>query len=196
MLVMIEYETFNAKSNDAIDNKTKLLVETGLNSLPQKVNLLINKLEENQEGQVIVECPFGKRSKDLVRVINGNNFKNNKIRPAKGMIVSLDGRRAIVKSVNGSRIIVDLNHPLANKDINYKIKILKKSKDNDISKTKMFLNFYSMEGEVEQKDDKIIIKTKEDNDKKIENLLKNMKLIIKKDIQIVNPAVNKEIEQQ
>ena len=81
MLAMIEYETFNANTNEPIDKKVKLLVETDSNSFPKKVNDLIKTLSVNESGECIVKLPFGKRNKELVRVVSEKRFKDNKLRP-------------------------------------------------------------------------------------------------------------------
>ncbi|MCD6226965.1 hypothetical protein J7J90_00530 [Candidatus Micrarchaeota archaeon] len=182
MLAMIEYETFNANTNEPIDKKVKLLVETDSNSFPKKVNDLIKNLSVNESGECIVKLPFGKRNKELVRVVSEKRFKDNKLRPVPGMVISLDGRPALVKSVSGSRVIVDLNHPLADKDIRYKIKLLKKAGDDPIDKAKLFLEFYNITGEIKTEGNKIIIKTDNSNIKKVKDISNMIKQSTGKDV--------------
>jgi peptidylprolyl isomerase len=47
-----------------------------------------------------------------------------------GMQINIDNTIGIVKTVSGGRTLVDFNHPLAGKDLFYKVKINKKITDD------------------------------------------------------------------
>ena len=185
MLAVIEYETFDAVTDDPIDKKIKLLIDTEKNTLPREVNEMIERLKPNETQEVTVRKPFGNRDKDLLRIVPEKTFRNNNVKPVPGMIVSLDGKQAIIRSVSSSRVIVDLNHPLAGKDIKYRIKLLENASD-PIDKAQLFLKFHGIKAEVKHEGDKIIIipldKNHLDKINKLLNLLKN---VINKEI-IVN----------
>jgi len=66
---------------------------------------------------------FGQRDSALVRLIAEKEFFKNEVRPAPGMMVTLDGAIARVKSVTSGRVVVDFNHPLAGEQVIYSIKV-------------------------------------------------------------------------
>jgi len=72
------------------------------------------------------EHAFGKRETDLVKLIPLNIFRQHKLNPVPGVMFNFDGRLAKVLSVSGGRVRVDFNNPLAGKDVEYKIKVLRK----------------------------------------------------------------------
>jgi FKBP-type peptidyl-prolyl cis-trans isomerase SlyD len=80
------------------------------------------------------EDAFGKKSAQLIQLIPARKFKDNDIAPQPGLQVNIDNSIGIIKSVSGGRILVDFNHPLSSKEIEYNIKIIKKIDDD---KTKL-----------------------------------------------------------
>ena len=82
-------------------------------------------------GKYIVklENAFGKKNAKLLRLISVGEFKKHDVQPVPGLEVDLDGHRGIIRTVNGGRVIVDFNHPLASQDITYDINILGKVDD-------------------------------------------------------------------
>jgi len=69
------------------------------------------------------EKAFGKRYKELIKLIPMRVFTEQKVYPEKGMTLVLDNSLAKVVSVSGGRVLVDFNNPLAGKDIEYKFMI-------------------------------------------------------------------------
>lgn len=72
---------------------------------------------------VSLENAFGKKDAKLLRLVSIREFHKNKIDPVPGLEVELDDRRGLVRTVNGGRVIVDFNNPLASQDITYDIDI-------------------------------------------------------------------------
>ena len=66
---------------------------------------------------------FGKKNAKLVVMIPASKFKDQKIKPIPGLQINMDGSLGTVKMVSGGRVIVDFNHPLAGKNLNYNIKV-------------------------------------------------------------------------
>jgi len=92
---------------------------------------LDEELEKFEVGEEkIVEIPpekaFGKRDPKKVRVIPARELSMRGIIPRVNTEVEVGGRRAIVRSVGGGRVVLDFNHPLAGKTIVYKVKVVKK----------------------------------------------------------------------
>ena len=71
------------------------------------------------------EDAFGKKSAKLVQLIPARKFTEHNIKPAPGLSVNVDGSVGFVKTVSGGRILVDFNHPLSGKELNYGIKVIR-----------------------------------------------------------------------
>ena len=76
-------------------------------------------LELNPEGG------FGRRIPKLIQLTSLKKFKDHKMNPYPGARVMIDNMPATVRSISGGRVLIDFNHPLAGKKLNYKIKINK-----------------------------------------------------------------------
>ena len=98
------------------------------------------KVGEVKKFTLKPEEAFGNRNEGLIRVMPLSEFKKHDLNPHPGMQINLDGVRAVVKSVNSGRVVVDANPPEAGNSITYEIKILRslstdKEKVDSILKT-------------------------------------------------------------
>ncbi|MDP6599952.1 MAG: peptidylprolyl isomerase [Candidatus Woesearchaeota archaeon] len=100
---------------------------------------LLKGIDKNLEGKDIgkeydveikPEDAFGKKDAKLIQLIPTSKFKQQNIQPMPGMQVNIDNVIGTIKTVSGGRTLVDFNHPLAGKEILYKIKINKKVTDD------------------------------------------------------------------
>ncbi|MGV8151321.1 MAG: FKBP-type peptidyl-prolyl cis-trans isomerase [Candidatus Woesearchaeota archaeon] len=87
-----------------------------------------------------IENAFGKKDAKLLRLISIKEFHKHKINPVPGLEVELDDRRGIVRTVNGGRVIVDFNNPLASQDITYDVE-LRKIVEDESEKVRGVLEF-------------------------------------------------------
>jgi FKBP-type peptidyl-prolyl cis-trans isomerase SlyD len=85
--------------------------------------ILQSKLGQSEDFAIEPKKAFGERDTDLVRMIAEKEFFKNQVRPSPGMMVSLDGALARVKSVTSGRVVIDFNHPLAGEQVVYSIKV-------------------------------------------------------------------------
>jgi FKBP-type peptidyl-prolyl cis-trans isomerase 2 len=107
------------------------IISVGHKMLPTGFdNDLIGK-EENKTYEVNLkpEQAFGKRNKDLIRMIPTKQFHQQKIDPQRGMQLNLDGQIVKVLSSDKGRTLVDFNNPLAGKPVTYTYKINKTIQD-------------------------------------------------------------------
>src|SRR3989344_6677056 len=91
-----------------------------------------------------------------------------------GLQVNIDGMMGLVKTVSGGRTLVDFNHPLSGKELNYDIKIkrvVKDDKEKISSILKVSLGLKDADVKVEN--NKASISTKEDIPKEIHVQIKN-----------------------
>jgi FKBP-type peptidyl-prolyl cis-trans isomerase 2 len=152
---------------------------------------LLKGLDENLEGRetekeykitLPPEKAFGKKSAELIKMIPKNKFTRSNVNPQPGLTVNIDGVMAQIKTVSGGRVLVDFNHPLSNKEVTYKYKILRKIKeDKDIIECLMAveLNLIPENYKLDIKEGKAEIKIKEEFKKELEfdknELIKLMK---------------------
>jgi FKBP-type peptidyl-prolyl cis-trans isomerase 2 len=68
---------------------------------------------------------FGKKDPKLLKLMPISLFNKEQVKPFPGLEVNIDDNLGIVKNVSGGRVIVDFNHPLASKDLEYDIEIIR-----------------------------------------------------------------------
>lgn len=112
----------------------------GYNQILKGLDDSLEELEVGNEAEVKIPAQraFGKKSTENLKLVPSTVFIKHKIKPEVGLRITIDGQVGFVKSISGGRIIVDFNHPLAGKDIVYKVKVNKKIED-DASKVKHFI---------------------------------------------------------
>ncbi len=108
----------------------------GNSDLPPSIEseLIMMQIGETRKIRVPPEEGYGQRLKELVQTIDNQQLIAN-LKPKPGMIISLkiakDGVEqnvpATVMSVDGSKVTVDYNHPLAGHHLTYQITLIDKS---------------------------------------------------------------------
>ncbi|VVB79721.1 Putative FKBP-type peptidyl-prolyl cis-trans isomerase [uncultured archaeon] len=111
--------------------------------MPAVEEFLIGKPETAASYDISLtpEKAFGLRNSKFVQIMPLKIFHSQRIVPTPGSVFNFDGRLGKVLSVNGGRVITDFNHPLAGKEVNYKINIIKKVEDLN-QKTKALIEFF------------------------------------------------------
>jgi FKBP-type peptidyl-prolyl cis-trans isomerase 2 len=104
-------------------------------------------LEQMQVGdKKTIEVPpekgFGLRDQKFIKLVPASQFRNSKMDPYPGMIVSADNMHGRVLSVNSGRVRVDFNHPLAGKTLVYDLEV-KARIDDDREKIKALVEFFA-----------------------------------------------------
>ncbi len=82
---------------------------------------------ETKKVTIQAERAYGKRDESLIRKIARSLFPDSRV-PAKGMSINLylpDGgaAAATIIAVDEREITVDLNHPLADKDLTFEVTV-------------------------------------------------------------------------
>jgi FKBP-type peptidyl-prolyl cis-trans isomerase 2 len=82
--------------------------------------------KQGQKTDFLLEAKdaFGTKNDDLVRVVPLEVFKAQKLVPALGMTVTVDGVAGTIRSTNSGRVQVDFNHPLAGRQVIYSLKLV------------------------------------------------------------------------
>ncbi|MEM5783119.1 MAG: peptidylprolyl isomerase, partial [Candidatus Aenigmatarchaeota archaeon] len=115
--------TGKIKENGSIFDKGDVIIALGRNMIlpPLEKYLLEMNVGERKNVNVSPEEAFGKRNENLIKTIPLSEFKKHNTNPYPGMIISADNMQGRVLSINGGRVTVDFNHPLAGKYLNYDI---------------------------------------------------------------------------
>jgi FKBP-type peptidyl-prolyl cis-trans isomerase 2 len=124
---------------------------------------------DERDFTVKPEEAFGFRDPRLVVIVSRAKFLKENINPMPGMIVDIDGRAARIQSVSGGRVRVDLNSPLAGKELMYKVSVVKQLSET-FDKVDAIVKFYKLNCETELSGDKLIIK----KDKPVGSLMKRL----------------------
>jgi FKBP-type peptidyl-prolyl cis-trans isomerase 2 len=127
---------------------------------------LVGKKEKSFRIKLKPEEAFGKRKQDLVKTFSLNSFEDKSIL-RKGMLLNVDGLLAKVVSSSSGRVILDVNDPLAGREVEYEVEIRREITDDE-EKIKTILEwcFKGIEYIIKKKDDKFEIEIK-DKDNKI-----------------------------
>jgi len=131
---------------------------------------LLKGIDKNLEGKDIgkeydfvinPEDAFGNKNAKLIQLIPTSKFKKQNIQPMPGLQLNIDGMVGTIKTVSGGRTMVDFNHPLAGKELAYKIKINKKITDDKEKLQgylKLSLGTKDVETEISNSEAKVIVK--------------------------------------
>ncbi len=166
-----------AKESGLADEKTKDRFKPVKLCIGQE--MVLKALDKDLEGkdlnkvyhlEIKVKEAYGHRDAKLIRTVPLTSFEEM---PQRGMFVNVNGMVAKVVSLNGGRVIIDMNHPLAGKDLFYEYKILKII-ENTKEKAQVILEMFGIEDKnVELRENKLIIK------QKVQDIIQN---VVKKKI--------------
>ncbi len=122
-----------------------LTIIIGEKELHKKVEDALAKMKigEQRTIHLMPKEAFGERRQELVRVVPLKVFQEQKINPVPGLVISLGNAMARVQSVSGGRVRIDLNHPLAGREVEYVVKVEKEIKGKKEIAEKIFEKYYS-----------------------------------------------------
>ena len=143
-----------------IKNIKPLIISIGNGMIIQGIDedLQGKEIEKNYSILIPSEKAFGKRNSSMVKTYGLGNFKKQNINPYPGMTLQLDNIIVKVLSVNGGRVTIDFNNPLAGKEVNYNYKAIRII--NDINEKINALQdfFFRQRFSFEIKEKKVIFK--------------------------------------
>ncbi|MBQ9026814.1 MAG: peptidylprolyl isomerase [Methanobrevibacter sp.] len=117
------------------ENKTykPIPIVVGGNHLLPAIEEEIVGLEAGDRKTVEVESEnaFGPRDPKAIQLIPMKEFKKQGMTPYPGMRISAEGGEGRILTVNGGRVKVDFNHPLAGKDLIYDVEVTEIIEDNE-----------------------------------------------------------------
>lgn len=115
---------------------------------------LDKELESMSVGEKkVVRLPpeeaFGRRDPKLVKIVNKKVFRDE---PKVGMVVDFRGAKGRIQSIDGGRVRIDFNNPLAGKEIEYEVEIVEKVESLEEKVRAAFEFFGSRDIDVSVKD--------------------------------------------
>ncbi len=142
--------------------------------------IVVKGLDKDLEGkeigkeylvELVPEEAYGKKDPKLYQLVSAAKFKSQDMMPMPGLQVTVDNLMGVIKTVSGGRVMIDFNHPLAGKNINYAYKIVKVI-ENDEEKLKAFSTMYLPEAETSLKENTALIKLKQSIPNEIQEMIK------------------------
>ena len=117
------------------ENKTykPIPIVVGGNHLLPAIEEEIVGLEagDRKTVEVASDDAFGARDPKAIQLIPMKEFKKQGMTPYPGMRISAEGGEGKILTVNGGRVKVDFNHPLAGKDLVYDIEVTEIIEDDE-----------------------------------------------------------------
>ena len=117
------------------ENKTykPIPIVVGGNHLLPAIEEEIVGLDAGDRKTVEVDSDngFGPRDPKAIQLIPMKEFKKQGMTPYPGMRISAEGGEGRILTVNGGRVKVDFNHPLAGKDLIYDVEVTEIIEDNE-----------------------------------------------------------------
>lgn len=137
-------------------------------------NALIGK-ETGKEYKITInpEEAFGKRNPKLIQLTSLSKLTKKGVNPVPGMPLNIDGIMGYVRSVSGGRVILDFNHPLSGKELEYHvwiIKLIEKTEDKVNAIASLLLNLTDKEYDIKVNEKELELKFKKDVPKNIQEL--------------------------
>ncbi|MCK5321710.1 MAG: FKBP-type peptidyl-prolyl cis-trans isomerase [Candidatus Aenigmarchaeota archaeon] len=118
------------------------------------------KISEEKEITINKEDGFGNRDLKMIKIISLNNLKKQNINPIAGQFLNFGNLQGKVISVNSGRVRIDFNHPLAGKNLVYKLKLTKKIENKKDMVETICENIIKITPEIDLKTTSLTLKTK------------------------------------
>ena len=108
-----------------------VLVCVGEGHLLKGLDTFVEGKEAGKEYHIklLPDNAFGKKDARLIQMIPKSKFTSQNVNPQPGMQLNVDDKLATIVQASGGRILVDFNHPLAGREVEYDLKILRKIDD-------------------------------------------------------------------
>jgi len=87
------------------------------------------EIGENKKVEIAPSRAFGERNPEYVKLIPEARFKEQDVKVEVGQVVTINRLRGKVLSMDGGRVRVDFNHPLAGKTLTYDLTVVRKIED-------------------------------------------------------------------
>ena len=130
---------FNPKANYGL-----VPIIVGANQVIPGLEDAVKEMNVGEKKKVVItpEKAFGEKNPDLIKLIPMSVFKDNGIEPSPDKVVNFNELQGRIITIDGGRVKVDFNHPLASKTIEYEVEIKDEIKEND-QKVKAVVRYFT-----------------------------------------------------
>jgi len=128
--IKIRYVLYVKDTKEIVDfSKDYVVIPTGKDLLIKDIEDHLEKAEIGKVYDFVLEKPYGERKEENIKIIPIIEFNKRGITPKPGLVIRVDEKVGTIRSINSGRVIVDFNHPLAGKDLVYRIEVLEEVSD-------------------------------------------------------------------
>tara|TARA_Y100000034_G_C6884445_1_gene405883 strand:- start:408 stop:839 length:432 start_codon:yes stop_codon:yes gene_type:complete len=120
----------DGKVFDSNEGKDLLEFEVGKSMVIKGFDEAVVDMEVGEEKEVKIEAKnaYGEPNKDLLHKVPRKQLEENNIKLEKGATLALQAPtgqvfNALIVDLTDTEVSLDLNHPLAGKNLNFKIKV-------------------------------------------------------------------------
>lgn len=126
----LKYKMYTT-DNILVEDKTKesVIIPIGKGIFAKSIEEKIEMAEIGKSYNFLLVKPYGERREDLIFIVPKEEFIKRNINPYPGLVVSIDNKIGVIRGVNANRVIVDFNHPLADKDIILTFEVIREVND-------------------------------------------------------------------
>jgi len=119
------FDSTNPK--EAEGAKGPLIIIMGAGHLIKGVEKALLEMQPGDQRELDIppEDGFGRRDAKLIKLYKLQEFRKQQVAPYPGLRLTIDNRLGQVVSVSSGRIIVDFNHPLAGRQLHYRVKVIR-----------------------------------------------------------------------
>lgn len=112
---------------DSSEGKEPLEFTVGGEEMIEGFDKAIPGMKEGETKKVRIDAKhaYGERDYAMTSEVPIERLKGSGVEPKKGMRLSANSQLATIISVTKDKAVLDFNHPLAGKALNFKIKLLK-----------------------------------------------------------------------
>ncbi len=142
-----------------------LLIVLGVDYMVKGLEDAIISMKKGEEKEIALapENAFGTRDRRRLKIFPISEFYRNKLDPSPGSVIQMETEygvlNGLVKSVNSGRVLVDFNHPLAEQNVKYRLKLAETIEDGN-GKMRELMKDLSIEGSFFLEDGKATITMK------------------------------------
>lgn len=99
---------------------------------------------------------FGPKDSKLIQLVSLSKFKKEQM-PFPGLQVEVNGKIGVVKTVSGGRVMLDFNHPLAGREVEYDYTVKRIVDDSKEKVQSFFRMYFNANPEVDVKEGKAVV---------------------------------------
>jgi len=108
-------------------DETPITVELGSGSLVKGLEERILGMYEGEEKEfrVMPESGYGIEKPELIHTVGSDMFAKTDIAPDVGMVLKTPHGNCHITRIEGGKVEISYNHPLAGRTLDYRVKVLK-----------------------------------------------------------------------